>query len=130
MFALIETGAQLQTGLEQALARVGLSLAKHRVLATLAEAGGSMRLSELAARQHCVRSNITQMVDRLEHESLVRREPDPADRRTIRAVLTSEGRARARAGAEEVAQVENAFLESIPTRDRSALRRLLGRLER
>ncbi len=129
MFTLIEKGGQLQGRLEEALGGVGLSLAKHGVLATLVEEGAPMALSELAARQKCVRSNITQLVDRLEGDGLVRREPDPADRRSIRAVLTDEGRAREHAGAEEIRKAKAAFLEGIPAPDLDTLRRLLERVE-
>lgn len=129
MFTLIEKGGQLQGRLEEALGGVGLSLAKHGVLATLAQEGAPMALSELAARQNCVRSNITQLVDRLEDDGLVRREPDPADRRGVRAVLTPEGEARARAGTEEIERVKAAFLEGIQAADVDSLRRLLERVE-
>jgi DNA-binding MarR family transcriptional regulator len=36
----------------------------------------------------CVRSNITQLIDRMQAEGLVRRIPDPQDRRSVRAALT------------------------------------------
>jgi len=50
-----------------------------------------MSLSDLADNQHCVRSNITQLVDRLEQDGLVRRRHDPADRRGVLAELTPPG---------------------------------------
>jgi len=128
LFALIEKGGLLQSRLEEALAAVGLSLAKHGVLATLEEEGAPMSLSALAAHQKCVRSNITQLVDRLEHDGLVHREPDPADRRGVRAVLTSEGLTRARAGTRAIREVTETFLAAIPERDRDALQRLLGQV--
>ena len=129
LFALIELGAQLQHQVEDALETVGLSLAKHRVLATLAEEATSMSLSELAARQKCVRSNITQLVDRLEADGLVRREPDPDDRRSVRAVLTAEGAARQVEGQEKVRGVKKAFLDSVPHADRAALQRIVKSFE-
>jgi DNA-binding MarR family transcriptional regulator len=129
MFTLIEKGGELQGRLEEALGGVGLSLAKHGVLATLVAEGAPMALSELAARQKCVRSNITQLVDRLEDDGLVRREPDPADRRSIRAVLTAQGQARERAGTEEIRRVKAAFVGGIAAEDLEELGRLLKRME-
>lgn len=74
------------------MGEAGLSMAKYFVLQALAEAGEPLTLTELAAGQHCVRSNITQLVDRLEADGLVKRVDDPADRRTIRASLTASGK--------------------------------------
>ncbi|TMG94648.1 MAG: MarR family transcriptional regulator, partial [Betaproteobacteria bacterium] len=71
--------------LEDALEKVGLSNAKFGALTHLVEAGEPLSLSECAARMTCVRSNITQLIDRLEADGLVRRVDDPADRRGVRA---------------------------------------------
>jgi len=40
----------------------------------------------------CVKSNVTQLVDRLEADGLVERAPDPNDRRSRLAMLTERGR--------------------------------------
>jgi DNA-binding MarR family transcriptional regulator len=58
----------------------------------LIEAGGSLPLGQLAERLACVKSNVTQLVDRLEIDGLVSRAPDPNDRRSRLAVLTDAGR--------------------------------------
>ena len=76
---------------EAALEPVGLSLAKFGVLARLASADEPLPLSTLAEEQACVRSNITQLVDRLEADKLVVRVDDPHDRRLVRAALTAGG---------------------------------------
>jgi DNA-binding MarR family transcriptional regulator len=124
--ALIDTGAQLQARFEKELSTLDLSLAKLGLLTTLADEGTSLPLSELAERQRCVRSNITQLVDRLEAAGLVRRVPDPADRRSVRAALTERGALRQAAGARRVREVKKRFLARIPGRDRADLRRLLS----
>jgi len=92
VFALLGTAQAIEARLEAALEAVGLSLAKAGLLRHLAEAGEGLPLSELANHQKCVRSNITQLVDRLEKDGLVRRRADAADRRSIRAVLTPAGK--------------------------------------
>ncbi|MFI5718837.1 MarR family winged helix-turn-helix transcriptional regulator [Nocardia sp. NPDC051750] len=46
---------------------------------------------ELAASLGCDKTNITGMVDRLERRGYLTREPDPADRRVSRVVLTADG---------------------------------------
>ena len=127
-FALIRTAHALQGRLEEALTAVGLSPAKYEVLYQLVRAGDSMPLRVLAEGQRCVPSNMTQLVDRLEGDGLVRRVADPADRRIVRAVLTPEGRERAAAGAEAVGRVQEAFAASLAPADRAALERALAML--
>lgn len=127
MSALIHAAHVLEDRLELALDSVGLSTAKYGVLSQLAEAG-PLPLSELAARQRCVRSNMTQLVDRLEAEGLVRRVDDPADRRIVLAELTSRGRELAAAGARQWGTVQSEFCESLSERDRAAIGRVLSAL--
>ncbi len=74
------------------MAGIGLSMAKLLALQALAAAGDSVPLSQLADRLSCVKSNITQLVDRLEGDGLVTRRADPGDRRRRLAVLTPAGR--------------------------------------
>ena len=50
-----------------------------------------LRLRELAHEVLLSRSGLTRLVDRLEAAGLLRREPDPSDRRGAFAVLTDEG---------------------------------------
>jgi DNA-binding MarR family transcriptional regulator len=129
LFALMHVARGLEHQLEEALESVGLSIAKHGVLAQLAAAREPLTLSELADRNSCVRSNITQLVDRLETEGLVRRIDDATDRRMIRAVLTPAGIERQAAGAEQVRAAEAAFVASMGPTDRAALTRVLARLK-
>src|SRR5215212_7837875 len=85
MWSLLQAAQALEERIEEALAGVGLSSPKLSVLTVLAESAEPLSLSELAARQRCVRSNMTQLIDRLEGDGLVRRIPDPTDRRAVRA---------------------------------------------
>src|SRR5215468_3269678 len=78
MFSLLQAGQAVERKLEEALEEVGLSGAKFGVLTHLVHAGDPLSLSECAARMTCVRSNITQLMDRLEAEGLVRRVDDPS----------------------------------------------------
>jgi DNA-binding MarR family transcriptional regulator len=53
-----------------------------------------MPLGELAAAQNLVPRTVTGLIDNLERDGLVRRVPDPSDRRSVRAQLTKAGLAR------------------------------------
>lgn len=50
-----------------------------------------LRMSDLADRVLLTRSGLTRLVDKLEHEGLLRREIDPQDRRGFYAILTEAG---------------------------------------
>jgi DNA-binding MarR family transcriptional regulator len=128
LFALLEAAHALEGRLEGALGALGLSGAKYSLLRQLARADQPLTLTELAAGQCCVRSNITQLVDRLEADGLVRRVDDLADRRSIRAALTAEGREKQLAGAAVVERVQAEVAALVPDRDRAALIRVLSAL--
>lgn len=92
MAALLHAAYGVQADVEAKLEGVGLSLPKLMALQALSEAGESMPLSQLAGKLSCVKSNITQLVDRLEADGFVARKDDPNDRRSRLAVLTPAGR--------------------------------------
>ena len=90
---LLDAARAVETRAEGALAEVGLSLAKLGALRHLVLASEPLSLSHLAERHCCGKSNVTQLVDRLEADGFVARMADPDDRRTIRAAVTENGRA-------------------------------------
>ena len=68
-----------------------LPLTWYDVLVQLQEAGGKLRMHELAARLMLSRSATTRFVDRLEKASLIHREACPSDRRGTFVVITDAG---------------------------------------
>jgi DNA-binding MarR family transcriptional regulator len=130
VFALLGTAAAVQARLEAALEGVGLSLAKAGLLRHLAEAGEGVSLSELARHQQCVRSNITQLVDRLEKDGFVKRRADAADRRGIRAVLTAAGRKADARARQVLARTQQEILRSLRTGQATELQAALEALGR
>ena len=79
---------QLETDLES---KTGLALADYDVLAQLAVAGGSLRMTELADRALISRSGMTRRVARLIHEGLVSRAHADVDARGVVVLLTDSG---------------------------------------
>jgi DNA-binding MarR family transcriptional regulator len=70
----------------------GLPLSSYEVLITLRTAPGKrLRMAELADRVILSRSGMTRLVDRLEREGLLEREPCNSDARGFFAVLTPAG---------------------------------------
>jgi DNA-binding MarR family transcriptional regulator len=129
IFSLLGAAHALEAKVEDVLGRAGLSGPKYSVLSELVTAGEPLALSELANRLSCVRSNMTQLIDRLESEGLVQRVDCPSDRRSVMAEVTYEGRERQRAGAEQIAKLHAAFESRVNPGDRAAIARMLSALE-
>ena len=125
-FSILHAAKLIEDRLEAGLGDLGLSMAKHSALTRLQEAGEPLTLSELAERLSCVRSNITQLVDRLEADGLVRRVADPADRRSVRAELTELGREKQVAGAGALTKVQGEISEQLGQADVASLESALS----
>src|SRR6202045_1545720 len=123
--ALVQAAHRVEARLEEALAGVGLSIAKFETLSILVSQDRPISLSELAAKLVCVRSNVTQLVDRLETEGLVKRADDPSDRRAVRAEVTALGRKRHAAGAKVVHAVLQEAAKELSPVDPLVLKRAL-----
>jgi DNA-binding MarR family transcriptional regulator len=128
VFGVLDAAHVLESRLEGALGKVGLSMAKVGVLDTLTKAPEPLTLGELAEKISCVRSNVTQLVDRLEAEGLVRRISDPNDRRIRRAALTPTGRAACAEGMRILVLEEQVVMSALGQEDAPALLKVLRRL--
>ena len=126
--SILHAARAIEDRIEKALDTVGLSMAKHSALTQLHDAGEPLTLSELAERLSCVRSNITQLVDRLEGDGLVRRVADPQDRRSVRAELTELGAEKQAAGAAELAKVQGEISDRLAASDIGGLESALAQI--
>src|SRR6266478_2884729 len=127
--ALVHAAHRVEARLEEALAGVGLSIAKFEPLSILVSQDRPISLSELAEKLTCVRSNVTQLVDRLEADGLVKRADDPADRRAVRAGVTALGRKRHAAGAKVVHAVLQEVGKELSAVDPLVLKRALDAVQ-
>ena len=127
--ALVHAAHRVEARLEEALAGVGLSIAKFEALSVLVSQDRPISLSELAEKLTCVRSNVTQLVDRLEADGLVKRADDPADRRAVRAEVTALGRKRHAAGAKVVHAVLQEVAKELSAVDPLVLKRALDAVQ-
>jgi MarR family transcriptional regulator, 2-MHQ and catechol-resistance regulon repressor len=95
---LVEVYEGVTARLSPVHARHGLSGNDFDILIRLARScGGRLRMTDLAIQTSLSTSGITRIVDRLERQGLVRREPCVTDRRSSLAVLTDKGACRLRA---------------------------------
>lgn len=130
LFAVLHAAGRLENRVESKLSEVGLSLPKLAALYQLTQAGESLPLGQLADRLACVKSNVTQLVDRLEADGLVSREADTSDRRSRLAVLTPAGREAFTRGNEIRARAEEELFKTLTSDESTTLHQLLAKLER
>ena len=113
----------------------GLTRGEGDVLFTLRRAGPPYRLSpsRLAESLLVATGTMTNRLDRLEAHGLVRRIPNPDDRRSLDVELTTEGRARVDELVGVHVENERAMLAPLSERERDQLarvtRKLLAHLE-
>ncbi|RSD21957.1 MarR family winged helix-turn-helix transcriptional regulator [Amycolatopsis eburnea] len=87
-------------------------------------------MGELGATLGLEKSSLTGLVDRAVRRELVRREPDPDDRRAVHVVLTAEGRDLAEEFYAATCRRVDELAAGLPTSDRDRLAALLGRVVR
>lgn len=93
-FTAILRSYQLLAGqVNEVMKRHDLTFARYEVLAWLAmDPESSVTLSWISTTLRIPPATVTNIIDRLEAEKLVRREPHPSDARTTLAVVTPRGR--------------------------------------
>lgn len=123
---LIRSGRFAESKLDQALESAGLTFVKWRMLDALVKAKAPVSLGKLAEHLNCVKSNVTQLTDRLESEGIVRRVTDPEDRRSTLMELTESGMSMHREGLKALESTTSALFDSSEESERNSLRRLLG----
>ena len=122
---LIKSGRLAESRLDCALSRAGLTFVRWRALDALARAGEPIPLKLLPGELNCVKSNITQLVDKLESEGIVKRLPDPDDRRGILVELTAAGRDAHLAGRQALETATQDLFREFEASDREELRKSL-----
>ena len=107
--AVQQLSRRLRHGARQRLAPLGLTPGQGRALSVLERAGGPMRMAALAEALRVVPRSATGVVEGLEELGLVRRETDPANRRSVLVDLTDAGRGTL----EELAQARRETAEEL-----------------
>ncbi len=97
------------------------------VLSALRRAGTPYSLSagQLGTETGVTSGTMTNRIDRLEQRGLVRRAPDPVDRRGVQVVLTDAGRAAVDDALSDLMQREHAILAHLGTDEQRELADLL-----
>jgi DNA-binding MarR family transcriptional regulator len=120
---------------EETLAGHGLKEGEYRLLLRLATRSAEHRMSagELSRALMLSSGAMTNRLDRLEAAGLVRRVPDPRDRRGVMVELTAEGQRQVDTAVVEQAAKEIDVLSALSARELTSLngllRKVLGSLE-
>jgi DNA-binding MarR family transcriptional regulator len=122
----------IEAQLETVYGRHGLDGGLYDVLATLRRSGEPYRLrsTEFADALMLTASGATKRLDRLERAGLIRREPDPSDRRGVQIALTAKGRRLVDAVTGAHLENERRLLSALSADEQRRLAALLRKLGR
>ncbi len=128
--ALIHAHATLMRQLATDLVDdIGLTLGDFDVLAQLGQAGGELRISELAPQAYSSRSGMTRRIDRLVDEGLVTRATSDADGRGVVVGLTDAGVARLQEAAPvHLRRVRELFVDGLSDQELATLANALAKV--
>lgn len=126
-YLLNKTAAAIHTMASEALAPLGIAPRDLGVLLAIAGAG-PLSQKDVGELRRIDRTTMVEIIDRMERLGLVRRSPDPADRRCHLLSLTERGGEVAQSGLEIGCAVEDRFLRPLGGEDRAHLRRILTML--
>jgi DNA-binding MarR family transcriptional regulator len=128
--SLLQAHATLMRRLESDLEQeTGLALADFDVLAQLANAGGELRMTELAARALISRSGMTRRIARLVDQGLVRRADADADGRGVVVALTDAGVGRlAETAPAHARDISKLFVAQLDDQELATLERALNKV--
>jgi DNA-binding MarR family transcriptional regulator len=120
---------RLRRMLDETLEEHGLSYGEWSVLSSLTWAPENRRTAgELASKVELSSAAMTNRLDRLEGAGLIRRVPDPNDRRAVQVELTDEGHALYARAVETQAAKESIIAAALDSKQQEQLNDLLRRL--
>jgi DNA-binding MarR family transcriptional regulator len=121
---------RIHRSMDETLAEFGLDSAEHKALSALTQAGPPHRSTpgKLAKRMDLSSGAMTNRLDRLEEAGLIRRLPDPDDRRGVVVELTEEGRRVYQQAVGVQAKKEALVTDALNEREKKQLNSLLRRM--
>lgn len=128
--ALLRVHAAVVPKLARALAATGLPISWYDVLLVLnAAPDRRLRMSELGRQAVVSREQVSRVVTELEKAGLVKRQPNPDDKRSSYAAITAAGRKRLRSAAPAyLAAIEQHFSSHLSDDEVRVLARALGKV--
>ena len=124
---LVFTAKAVREAFEETLQDAGGSLGIWFVLSALSDEG-LISQSALGSHMHLEGATVTHHIDRLEKLGLVRRKADPDDRRVRKLELTREGESLHKLLVSAMRDFEQRVFAGVSDRQKSELRKTLGRI--
>jgi DNA-binding MarR family transcriptional regulator len=130
VLAIVYTATLLQKSAGRLLRGHGLTDAQFNVLMLLHHQGEAGRMSQIRLGRLLLvnRSNVTGLVDRMERDSLVRREDDPGDRRVNLVAITDKGEQMLAAAMAQYYPMLEKVMAGLDGQERGMLIKLLARV--
>jgi len=91
MLSILMSFEVLARYLEVELKRHEASLIRFNIMSLLFISGGEMTPSEIAEGVFREKNSVTAVINTMERQGVVRREPSPDDRRSVKVVITDKG---------------------------------------
>jgi DNA-binding MarR family transcriptional regulator len=91
LFSILTSFEVLERYLEVELKHYDVSWIRFNIMSALYKNGGAMTPSEISGAVFREKNTITAVIKSLEKEGVVRREPSPSDRRSVKVVITDKG---------------------------------------
>jgi DNA-binding MarR family transcriptional regulator len=91
LLSIVTSYEVLARYLEVQLKRYEVSLIRFSIMSTLFKSGGEMTPSEIAEAVFREKNSVTAVINTLERQGVVRREPSSRDRRSVKVVITEKG---------------------------------------
>ena len=127
--ALVQVGTKAEALVAGVARRYGISHAALNALAVIEAADGPIPVGEVTARMHITTATTTVVIDTLERRGLVRRQPDPSDRRRVLVAITDDARALLDEVLPAIQQLTTATLRGIGDEELTALLDLLTTID-
>lgn len=125
--SLIRAHQVVSSVVDRALKPLDLTFARYELLTLLSfSRTGALPITKVGERLMVHPTGITKLVDKLEQHDLVRREPNPGDRRGTLVHITDAGRALSATAHQLLADVR--FGADLPDQELETLVELLGKL--
>ena len=123
---------RIHRALDETLAEFGLDMGDYKVLNTLSQLGEPFRSTpgRLAKRMDLSSGAMTNRLDRMEEAELIRRLPDPDDRRSVVVEMTDHGHRTIQKAIGIQAQKEALFAAALSPNEKEQLNGLLRKLMR
>jgi len=110
----------VRRGIEEAIQPAALTIPQFTALSVLARRSG-LSNAQLARRAYITPQSMNEVVLQLEAKGLLKREPDPAHRRILRAKVTRKGRSVLERCEAAVAEMEERMLAALDDQGRERL---------